>query len=438
MTKRFALAASLVGVLALAACAGGGTTTGGGGDGTTAPGAGDRPSLLIWVDAVREPPANMFKDMVAGEIDVTVEVVAQEEMIPKIALANQTGGPWPDLVFAPPNDIAIWADPSNGYALALDDYLDPAVIDSYETSNDWCLINGQYWCLKNDLAQTVLWYDTALFEELNLSVPTTMDEWAAEAAKLEGTGYSAGAIGDQGFYAAFLWPSGCPMTSVDDADSNTVRIDPDAPECARVAELVQPLVDKGVLDRRSSFDASFISDVAQAGKLAMTFGPSWFGEFVIRPADSFNIPEARITAAPMPKWAGESTNWSGEWGGGIWAASARSAFPQEAVDAIVYLATSVEVAVEGVTFPGSRAAFEAWTAKIDADPYYASSPVPAMVEQASRIRQSEKPVRFNAQGQIGAVLQTELNGGSSVADATRAFQESLRNLAPQSAYTVVP
>lgn len=74
MTKRFALAASLVGVLALGACAGGGTTTGGGG-GTTAPSAGDRPSLLIWVDAVREPPANMFKDKVAGEIDVIVEIV---------------------------------------------------------------------------------------------------------------------------------------------------------------------------------------------------------------------------------------------------------------------------------------------------------------------------------------------------------------------------
>ncbi len=436
MSKRLILSSAVVGVLALSACAGGGTTDGGGGAPTPAEGA--TPSLLIWVDAVREPPANMFKDMVAGEIDVTVEVVAQEEMIPKIALANQTGGPWPDLVFAPPTDIAIWADPSNGYALPLDEYLDPAILDSYETSNDWCLIDGQYWCLKNDLAQTVLWYDTVIFEEQGLNVPTTMEEWAAEAAKLEGTGYSAGAVGDQGFYASFLWPSGCPMTSVEADDPNTVLIDPDAAECSRATDLVQPLVDSGVLDRRSSFDASFISEVAQAGNLAMTFGPSWFGEFVIRPADSFNIPEGRITAAPMPTWAGESTNWSGEWGGGIWAASANSMWPQEAVDAVAYLATSVEVAVEGVTFPGSRDAFEAWSAKIDADPYYAESPIPAMVEQAGKIRQTEKPTRFNALGQIGAVLQTGINGGASMADATRDFQESLRDLAPGSGYTVIP
>lgn len=425
MRKTRLLSLAVASTLILGGCAAGGDS-----------GEGEGPrELLIWVDVVREPAAKQYAAKMAGTIAVTVEVVAQEEMLPKIALANQAGSGWPDVVFAPPNDIAIWADPTNGYALAIEDYLDPSIIAGYEGSNDWCLIEGKYYCLKNDLAQTVLWYDTIVFKELGLEVPTTMQEFSTQALKLKGTGYSAGAIGDQGFYAGYLWPSGCPMTTVQDA--TTVRINPDAPECKRVWETIQPLVDAGVLDARSSFDAGFLADVAQAGKVAMHIGPSWWGEFVIRPEDSWGIPTGRISAAPMPTWAGESTNYSGEWGGGIWAVSSHANYKQDAVDAAVYLATSLEVATDGVTFPGFRPAYEAWSKRLDADSYYAISPIAAMTEQASRIRQSEKPVRFNAQGQIGATLQAGLNGGDSVEKSVRSFIDSLRQLAPGGGYKVV-
>ena len=434
MHKLVTVPLAALSVFALAACAGGGSTatpTESSTDGGTDSGPRE---LLIWVDVVREPAALQYKEKMAGTIDITVEVVAQEEMLPKIALANSTGEGWPDLLFAPPNDIAIWADPTNGYALPMDDYLDPSIIAGYEGSNDWCLIDGKYYCLKNDLAQTVLWYDTVIFEELGLTPPTTMEEFATTALALNAAGYSGGAIGDQGFYAGYLWPSGCPMTTV--VDATTIQINSEDPKCTRVADLIQPLVDAGALDTRSAFDAGFIADVAKAGKVGMHIGPSWWGEFVIRPADSWGIAEGRISAAEMPKWAGEDTAWSGEWGGGIWAASSHSVNPQDAVDAVVYLATSVEVAETGVTFPGFRPAYEAWSARLDADPYYAASPVPAMTAQASRIRQTEKPVRFNAQGQIGATLQAGLNGGSSVLDSIKSFVDSLAQLAPGGGYTV--
>jgi ABC-type glycerol-3-phosphate transport system substrate-binding protein len=430
MRKIISIPIAIASILTLVGCAGAEPTE----SGTGAAVDGPR-ELLIWVDIVREPAAKMYAEKMAGEVNVTVEVVAQEEMLPKIALANQTGSGWPDVVFAPPNDIAIWADPSNGYALALDEYLDSSIIEGYEGANDWCLVNGQYYCLKNDLAQTVLWYDTVLFEELGLNVPTTFDEFSAEAMKLEGTGYVAGAIGDQSFYAGFLWSSGCPMTSV--IDTTTVRINPDALECSRVWELVQPLVDAKVVDTRSGFDAGFLADVAKAGKVVMTIGPSWWGEFVIRPEDSWGVPSGRIAAAPMPTWAGESVNYSGEYGGGIWAASSKAKNPQDAADAAVYLATSIEVAKDGVTFPGFRPAYEAWSDRLNADPYYAISPVAAMTEQASKIRQTEKPVRFNAQGQIGATLLAGLNGGESVEKSIRTFIDSLKQLAPGGGYTVV-
>lgn len=425
----------LAGALTLSACAGGGAGNDAGGEDS---GGGDEASgprsLLIWVDTVREPACQQFIESVADTIEVTCEVVGQEEILPKIQLSNTAGEGWPDVVFSPPNSAAIFAEESNGYALNLSEYVDPAIIDDYNTANDWCLIEGSYYCLKNDLAQTVLWYDTVIFDELGLNVPTTMDNFAETALELQSSGYSAGAIGDQGFYAGYLWPSGCPMADVQ--DSTTVRINPDAPECSRVFDLVQPLLDAGALDSRSSFDAGFLEDVAGQEKVGMTMGPSWWGEFVIRPEDSWGISEGRMTAAPMPVWAGEDTGWSGEWGGGIWVASSHSANPQDAADAAVYLATDPDMREDKVTFPGSKPAFEKWAARVGADPYYASDPTVAMVEQASKIRQDNSPVRYDMRGQIG-VLQTELNGGASAEDATRVFMQSLIELAPGVGYTVV-
>lgn len=393
--------------------------------------------LLIWVDTVREPAAQAYAASVEGEIEVTIEVVDTSETASRIQLFNTTGSGWPDVVFAnDPNEAAIWADASNGYAANLSEILPAEVFEDYGTSNDWCLIDGSYYCFKNDLAQTVLWYDTVLFEELGLNVPTTMEEFAAEALKLEGTGYSAGAIGDQNFYASYLWPSGCPMSEV--VDAATVRIDPAAEECTRVAELVQPLVDAGVLDTRSSFDAGFLAEVAQAGKLAMTFGPSWFGEFVIKPESSFAIPAGRIAAAPMPLWDGNAEAYSGEWGGGIWAVSSRSAFLQEAAEAAAFLAADPGVAADAVTYPASQSAAEVWVEKIAADPYYAEDITPTLIQQASLINpKGVNPVRFANGAEIGAVLQTEINGGSPIADAVTRFMEALQNIAPGSGYTVV-
>lgn len=426
MNRRLALPVAILLAVGLSGCAGGANG---------APTEAGKPKLLVWVDSVREPAAKAYKDSVKGDVDVTVEVVDAADLQSKIALFNTTGSGWPDVVFAQPNDVATWADPSNGYAAKLSGVVDKSVIDNYNGANDWCKIEGDYYCLKNDLAQSVLWYDAPLFKQLGLTVPTTMEEFATEAMKLKGTGYVAGAIGDQNFYASYLWPSGCPMAAA--KDMTTVKINPDAKECTRVADLVQPLVDAGVLDRRSSFDAGFLADVAQKGKVAMTLGPSWFGEFVLRPESSWAIPAGHVAAAPMPKWDGNDKAYSGEWGGGIWVMSSHSKFPDAAAEALTYLATDPTMMKDSVTFPGSAPAFQAWSKRVSGDAYYASDPVPAMVQQATLINPSEKPVRYDIGGQIGSTLVTEITAGTSIADSIRKFQESLIQLAPGSGYKVI-
>ena len=68
----------------------------------------EKPKVLVWTDAVRQPGFEAYRDSVADTVDVTVELVAQAEILPKIQLANQAGSGHPDVVFAQPNEIAIY------------------------------------------------------------------------------------------------------------------------------------------------------------------------------------------------------------------------------------------------------------------------------------------------------------------------------------------
>jgi multiple sugar transport system substrate-binding protein len=139
----------------------------------------------------------------------------------------------------------------------------------------------------------------------------------------------------------------------------------------------------------------------------------------------------------MPKWDGNDKAYSGEWGGGIWVMSSHSKFPDAAAEALTYLATDPTMMKDSVTFPGSAPAFQAWSKRVSGDAYYASDPVPAMVQQATLINPSEKPVRYDIGGQIGSTLVTEITAGTSIADSIRKFQESLIQLAPGSGYKVI-
>ena len=367
--KRIALAIVAVAAetLSLAACSS-----------TGSPAAGGKPSLLLWVDTPRVPQAEMYKKLMAGKEDIKIEVIAQGDAQTKIALHNRTKSGWPDAIFGSAADTALFRDPSNGYAADLTPLVSKKIFDGVGQGNSDCKFDGKYYCLKNDLANTVLWYNTKIFTQLNLTVPKTMDEFAATALKLKGTGYSAGAIGDQNYYASFLQSSECPLAAV--PSKNTVRIAPGNAKCTRVANLVQPLLDAGVVDKRSSFDAGFIADVASKDKVAMTLGPSWFGDFVIKPAASWAVPAGGIAAA----------------------------------DAAVWLTTSdaMATATTTPTFPAYGPANKLWEARISANKYYVSNPYPAMAAGANNISQLDRPVRFAFYSQLGSTLQADINSGN--------------------------
>jgi multiple sugar transport system substrate-binding protein len=423
----------MAGVLAIA-----GTTV------VAMPAQAAKPSITIWVDAPRLPGAKLYAEIMKGKVDVKVELHAQADLVQKVPLFNRVKKGWPDVVFGPPNDVSVLRDADN--ALALDKYAPASFWKDMEAGNQWCKgSDGKYYCVKNDLAQTVLWVNTKLMKDFGYAVPKTMADFekiGLDIAKNH-PGYSVGALGAQGAYSSFLWPSQCPVNQATSATA--VKIAPTSPKCTRATSLLNNLIGAGVMSTSAPWDADFIKEYGAANKVVMTIGPSWFGEFVIRPASSWNVPAGQITAAPMPMWAGEKVNYSGEWGGGIYTVSPHSKYPKEALAFAIFMVSDKRNVVDvknpdgskgAPTFPASQKGNALWKAKVSADKYYAADPYPAMLEQSKKIFSGEKPVSYDSNSAMEGTFSNELKKTKDAQAALVAFSTYAGNLAKQLGYKV--
>jgi len=96
--------------------------------------------------------------------------------------------------------VSVLADANN--VLRLDKYAPAGFWDDMKDGNQWCKgSDGGWYCVKNDLAQDVLWVNTKLMKEFGYTVPKTMDDFAKIGADIAKNhpGYSVGALGSQGF-----------------------------------------------------------------------------------------------------------------------------------------------------------------------------------------------------------------------------------------------
>ena len=403
------------------------------------------PSITIWVDSPRLPGAQLYAKIMKGKVNVNVQLHAQGDLVAKVQLFNTVKKGWPDVVFGPPNDVAFLKNPLVNDALQLDALQPASVWKAFGAGNNWCLLNGHYYCVKNDLAQTVLWYNKSMMTQFGYKVPTTMAEFVAIGVDLAKNhpGYSLGSLGDQAAYSSFLEPSQCPLNV---AKSDTVVvINSKSPNCTRVATALQPLIDSGVLDVRTPFDAGYIKDVAQAGKWLMAIGPSWWGQFVLRPASSYNVPAGVIATAPMPTWPGAKA-YSGEYGGGIYTISTHTKYPKEALAFAMFMVGDARNLVSvanpdgshgAPTYPAYGPGNKIWVKAVAKDPYYAQSIVPALDTQAQLIWPGTKPVRYDANGAWGASFDTVIAQTKDLQKAIDAYATYTSNAATQVGYAVV-
>ncbi|MGV8882937.1 MAG: ABC transporter substrate-binding protein [Rhodoglobus sp.] len=391
--------------------------------------------LLVWTDSSRQAG---FEQYVKEHPDANVKIETYDTatLLSKIQLFNKTGKGWPDVVFDPtPNEVASLADSSFDYAASLDDLVSQDVKDGFGASLDGCTIDGKLVCLKNDLAQSVLWYDKTLMDEFGYEVPTTWDDYAALGEKVaaEHPGYIIGTAGFKFAYYDFFWSSGCPTQSVTDA--STVNIDTADPRCTRVADLLDPLLKSGVVSRSGPFDA----DVAALGKdlkILMMPGASWYGDFVFKPEASYALPEGRLAAAAYPKWEGEDENWSGATGGGIYVASKHSKNLKGAAAIAEWMATNVDYQKASPTYPAFGPAADVWVADHATDSFYAEDPTPALKAQAALINPAVNNTVYGIEDAFTATVVASVRGGGTIAAGLPDLQTQLSQLAQAAGYAV--
>lgn len=444
MTRRrtrpltFALAGM---ALVVAGCGGGDATesdsTASGGDASI---SSDASAVLdVWIDATREPAVKAFQEANPdANINVTLIPADQPNYVStKVQLANRAGSGWPDVAFlSDSGEIAqLQAEPF-AWAAPLDDLVPADVREGFAASSiKNCNIAEATYCLQNDLAQTVLWYDKPLMDEFGYTVPTTWDEYAelGEQVAEEHPGYVIGSIEGRLGISVYYAASGCPFSTVTGPD--TARINLDAVECTRVTDMLQPLLDNGAVSSKGIFDAEFV-ELGKTGKVLMLPSASWLGDFGFKPV--YELPEGRLAAAEMPAWDGEESAWSGSIGGGVWAVSKHSKNQQGAADLISFVTTDATVQTESPTYPAFTSAAATWLEAKAVDDYYAEDPTPALKKQADLINPAFNYVRYNAAVSEGAdsIVGPGLLEGTPLVDLLSEWEETLKTAAEDAGYTV--
>ncbi len=260
-------------------------------------------TLTVWVDSTRVPAVKAYEkanpnvkiNMVVYDGDANGSNTLQT----KIDLYNRTGSGWPDVVFSAEQNETTWAV-SAGYAAPLSEGLIPqSTLSNFATGSlNVCTVNGKVYCLRNDLAQVVLWYNASLMKQWGYQVPTTWPQYeqlGQEVAR-QHPGYLVGNAGDTFTPEIYMWASQCQGSDVTGLRSVTVNVT--SPDCNRMASLLDTLIKAGSMSKLSVFSTAF--DKNEKGKVLMLPGPAWFGGAVFDSTSGLNTPKGQIAVAPIP------------------------------------------------------------------------------------------------------------------------------------------
>ncbi|WP_082582331.1 ABC transporter substrate-binding protein [Aeromicrobium sp. Root236] len=412
-----------MGLVGLTACSGGSDDKAS--DGT----------ILVWTDAERQVGFKQFQKE-NPDIKMKIETFDPASLLTKIQLFNRTKKGWPDVIFSQtPSDAAALNSPLYDFALNLKSHLSDDVVAGFKTTNTDCQIDGGVYCLKNDLAQSVLWYDTKLMDKFGYEVPKTWPEYEAlgERVAKEHPGYIVGTAGFKHVYNDFLWSSGCPLQEA--VAAKEVRIDTEAEECTRVATMLDNLIDAGSVSREGPFDPG-VTKLGQQGKILMLPSAAWYGDFVFKPEGGFHTKPGRLAAAAYPTWPGAKANYSGASGGGVYIVSKHSKNVDDAVKIATWMATDTTYQAKAATYPAFVPAAEAWGKRLETDKFYATNPFAVLQAQASLINPVVSNTRYSVDDAVTATIVQSVRSGGSVTDALPTLQTQLRSLAQSVGYAV--
>jgi ABC-type glycerol-3-phosphate transport system substrate-binding protein len=209
----------------------------------------DSAPITVWADSTRLPDVQKYQK---EHPNVKMNIVTYDGsadgstyLQTKVQLFDRTGSGWPDVVFASPTDVTWASQPTSpsaqAFAAPVDQLVPASTLQGFATGSlSPCQVDGHTYCLRNDIAQVVLWYNKKLMDQWGYQVPTTWEQYQAlgeEVAK-QHPGYVIGAVGDTNSQESYFWSSQCPAQQL--VAKNTLKVDLSAPRLHPDGEPARP------------------------------------------------------------------------------------------------------------------------------------------------------------------------------------------------------
>ena len=398
-------------------------------------------AITIWVDATRQPAVEAFEK---AHPEVKVNMVVDDgssgasgTFQTKIALADQAGSGWPDVVFSTQNNDASWVSKeTNGvqpFAMVLNKgFLDKSFLDGFTPGAlDPVTIDGSVYGLRNDLAPVLFWFNKSLLDKFGYAVPTTWEEYQALGDKLaaDHPGYFLGSIGDsfEGPYI-YYWSGEAPIFKL---SGNTFSSDVSDPNSKKVTGLLDHMLKNGTITQDSVFGASF---VAKADHLVAIPGPAWYSGALFQNPSGVNAKPGVWGAAPPLYWE-KGDKVTGNVGGGVWYASSHTASPDAVKTFLQFVITDDKTAGTG-GLPAYQAAADKWLTNQASSGFYAGDFKAAVSAAASHVWSGWAYPNFSPETAWAKVITPGLAAGKTVSDLSADWQQEMKNEAQVQGYDV--
>ncbi|HEX4056899.1 MAG TPA: extracellular solute-binding protein [Galbitalea sp.] len=437
-----AVASAAAIALILAACSGG---SGGGSSsfGFTEAKQG-KGAITVWVDATRVPAAKAFETAYPKD---KIKIVTYDgsangtnSFQTKMDLFDKAGSGWPDVVFSSQDNDASWASQKDGktqaFAAVLDQgYVSKATLAGFTPSSlNPCTVNGHVYCLRNDLAPNVLWYNQTLFTQFGYTVPTTWEQYEALGVQLakDHPGYIVGSVGDS-FEGPEIYMWGAKCQANDITGPRAVTVNTTSANCKRGADLMDTLTANGTLTQDSLFSPDFVKKYT--GKVLMTPGPAWLGGAIFDSKTSLNVPAGQIGVAAPLTWGSEAPA-TGDVGGATWFVSSHSKNLAEAKKFVEFVTTAPNYQAKlAPGLPAYSSAQKQWLAAQETSGYYVTS-LSALTAAASVVWSGWGAGQFSQEAIWSKTIIPEVAAGKKVVDLLPEWGTAISNQAQTLGYKV--
>lgn len=393
--------------------------------------------ITVWIDQPRQPMIDAYLKKFPEKAKLIKAVVVDREQFPaKVLLFNNTNQGWPDVVFAEPRLVGRVADKAHSFPLDLKGHVPANVLNGY-AGMAGCTFGDKVYCLRNDLAQFVVYYNKPTFEKFGYKVPATFEELQDLSDKVaaEHPGYLLGTFGDGWTFISFFVGSGCPTHQL--VNDNTLKIDVTDPRCVRAAKLVDHMLANGTLWNTDYFDPTFVQKQNE-GKVMMVSMASWaWGVFGGKPDSTYyKTAEHQLGVAPPLRWASDAKAQTPAMGGAAWTVSRHTKNPKLATELVTWLTTAPEVWSTTPNYPAYKPIMELWQKQVSGDPVFASDPYPVMKAAAEVISPLDKWPRFDLIGPYTQIVKDALKNKATIESALPKVAEQLAPLAEVQGYVV--